>query len=88
MEKVFSAHPFNLVTKTDEYKKYDVTIVTTRVVFLDSSWVGLNTWANAENNSNGYVLYSDVLKSIKEHFHKKGIVIPYNYQNIVLKKDE
>lgn len=88
MEEEISNHPFYLDLRTDEDKKNGVPIVTTRVVSLDDSSVGLKAWANAENNSNGYILYCDVLRSIKERFDKEGIEIPYNYQNVIIQKSE
>lgn len=88
MEEEISNHPFYLDLRTDEDKKNGVPIVTTRVVSLDDSSVGLKAWANAENNSNGYILYCDVLRSIKERFDKEGIEIPYNYQNVIIHKSE
>ena len=88
MEEEISNHPFYLDLRTDEDKKNGVPIVTTRVVSLDDSSVGLKAWANAENTSNGYILYCDVLRSIKERFDKEGIEIPYNYQNVIIQKSE
>ena len=71
-----------------EDKKNNVPVVLTHVVSLDDSSVGLKAWANAENNSNAYVLYCDVLRSIKERFDKENIEIPFNYQNIIIKNEK
>ena len=88
MEEEIANHPFYLDTRTEDDKNNNVPIVTTRVISLDDSSVGLKAWANAENSSNGYILYCDVLRSIKERFDKENIEIPFNYQNVIIKNDK
>lgn len=88
IEEEIGKHPLNIDNRTETDKQNNAPLVTSRVVSLDSSSVGLKAWAYAANNSDGFVLYCDVLRSIKERFDKEGIEIPYNYQNVILKNEK
>lgn len=88
MEDEIKKHPLFIDNRTEEDKQNNMPEVTSRVVSLDGSSVGLKAWAYAANNSDGFVLYCDVLRSVKERFDKEGIEIPYNYQNVVIKKEK
>ncbi len=87
MEEEIKNHPLHLDNRSEQDKLSNVPEVISRVVSLDNSSVSLKAWAYANSTSNGFVLYCDVLRSIKERFDKEGIEIPYNYQNIIIKKD-
>lgn len=87
MEEEIVNHPLHLDNRSEQDKLSNVPEVISRVVSLDNSSVSLKAWAYADSTSNGFVLYCDVLRSIKERFDKEGIEIPYNYQNIIIKKD-
>lgn len=86
MEEEIKNHPLHLDNRSEQDKLSNVPEVISRVVSLDNSSVSLKAWAYANSTSNGFVLYCDVLRSIKERFDKEGIEIPYNYQNIIIKK--
>ncbi len=87
MEEEIKNHPLHLDNRSEQDKLSNVPEVISRVVSLDNSSVSLKAWAYANSTSNGFILYCDVLRSIKERFDKEGIEIPYNYQNIIIKKD-
>ncbi len=88
MEDEIVKHPLHLDTRSPEDIKNNVPGVVCRVVALDSSAVTLKAWAYADNAADGYTMYCDLLRSIKERFDREGIEIPYNYQNVIIKKSE
>lgn len=87
MEEEIIKHPFHVDNRTDLEKENNVPQVISRVVSLDSSSVSIKSWAYAENSADGFTLYCDVLRDIKERFDKENIEIPYNYQNVIIKKE-
>lgn len=87
MEEEIKKHPFNIDNRTQEEKENNRPEIITRVVSLDSSCVTLKAWAYAKNYKEGFALYCDVLRSIKERFDKENIEIPYNYQNVIIKNE-
>ena len=88
MEDEIVKHPLHLDNRSPEDIKNNVPGVVCRVVALDSSAVTLKAWAYADNAADGYTMYCDLLRSIKERFDREGIEIPYNYQNVIIKKSE
>ncbi len=62
--------------------------VIVRVLGLEDFSVKLRAWVWSEDPSKGFVLRTDLYKSIKEHFDKEGIEIPYPYRTIVFKNDK
>lgn len=88
MEDEVINHPLHIDNRTAEEKENNVPEVISRVVGLGNSSISLKVWAYSDNSSNGYIMYCDLLRSIKERFDKEGIEIPYNYQNVVIKKTE
>ncbi|MAW94456.1 MULTISPECIES: mechanosensitive ion channel family protein [unclassified Leeuwenhoekiella] len=84
MEDEVLKHPFHLDNRTPSDIENNVPAVVCRVISLDSSSVTLKAWAYAENSSNGFVMYCDLLRSIKERFDREGIEIPYSYQNVII----
>lgn len=87
MEEEILKHPLNLDNRTEEEKENNRPEIILRVVSLDSSSVALRAWAYAKNYKEGFILYCDVLRSIKERFDQENIEIPYNYQNVIIKTD-
>lgn len=88
MEEEVVKHPFHLDNRTPVDIENKVPAVVCRVISLDSSSVTLKAWAYAENSNNGFIMYCDLLRSIKERFDREGIEIPYNYQNVIIQKAE
>lgn len=88
MEEEVLKHPLHIDNRTTEDIANKVPEVVSRVIALDSSSITLKVWAYADNSSNGFIMYCDLIRSIKERFDKENIEIPYNYQNVVIKKTE
>ena len=86
MEEEVLKHPLHIDNRTEDEKENNVPEVITRVVGLGNSSVSLKTWAYSDTSSNGFIMYCDLLKSIKERFDEENIEIPYNYQNLIIKK--
>lgn len=88
MEEEISKHPLFIDIRNEEDKNNNVPLVTSRVISLDDSSVTLKAWAYAENNSNGFILYCDTIRSIKERFDEENIEIPFKYQNVIIKNEK
>ena len=88
MEEEVSKHPLHIDNRTAADIENKVPEVVCRVVDLGNSSVTLKAWAYADNAANGFVMYCDLLRSIKERFDAEGIEIPYSYQNVIIKQTE
>lgn len=88
MEEEVLKHPLHIDNRTPEDIENKVPEVTVRVVALANSSVTLKAWAYSNNTANGFVMYCDLLRSIKERFDAEGIEIPYSYQNLIIKQTE
>ncbi|MEO8535838.1 MAG: mechanosensitive ion channel family protein [Flavobacterium sp.] len=86
MKEEVAGHPLFIDTRTAEDKKKKMPIVTARVVALGASSVNVKTWAWAKNSMDGFVMYCDLLQSIKKRFDEAEIDIPYPQQVITIKK--
>jgi small-conductance mechanosensitive channel len=86
MEEEVVKHPLHIDNRTAENIENKVPELTSRVVALGNSSVTLKVWAYLNNASNGFTMYCDLLRSIKDRFDREGIEIPYNYQNVILKE--
>jgi small-conductance mechanosensitive channel len=86
MEEEVIKHPLHVDNRTAEDLENDVPEVISRVIALGNSSVTLKVWAYSDNASNGFVMYCDLLRSIKERFDKENIEIPYNYQNVIIRE--
>ena len=87
MEEEISKHPLHVDNRTPEDLRNNVPEVISRVIALGNSSVMLKAWAYAENAANGFVMYCDLLRSIKQRFDEEKIEIPYTYQNIIIKNN-
>ena len=85
MEDEVVKHPLHIDNRSPQDIENDVPIVTARVIALADSSVTLKIWAYSDNISNGFTMYCDLLRSIKERLDKEGIEIPYSYQNVIIK---
>ncbi|WP_418498323.1 mechanosensitive ion channel family protein [Flagellimonas sp.] len=88
MEEEIMKHPLHIDNRTAEDKQNNVPEVVSRVVALGNSSITLKAWAYSDTSSNGFIMYCDLLRSIKERFDEEKIEIPYNYQNVIIKKAE
>ena len=68
MEEEIVKHPLHIDNRTSEDIQNNVPEVVSRVVALADSSVSLKAWAYSNNASDGFVMYCDLLKSIKERF--------------------
>ena len=88
MEEEVIKHPLHIDNRSPEDVKNNIPEVISRVVALGNSSVTLKVWAYSDTSSNGFIMYCDLLRSIKERFDKENIEIPYSYQNVIIKKTE
>lgn len=79
------AHPNFIDHRSDEEKEAGILPVTTRVMGFGDSSVNLRSFIWSKDHSTGFVLKTDLHKSIKEQFDKQGIEIPFPYRTIVYK---
>lgn len=86
MKDEVAKHPLFIDTRSVEDKKKKTPLVIARVVALGPSSVNAKTWAWAKNSTDGFVMYCDLLQSIKKRFDEEGIDIPYPQQVVTLKK--
>jgi small conductance mechanosensitive channel len=88
MKEEIAKHPLFIDTRTAENKKQKAPLVVVRVVALADSSVTLKAWAWAKNSTDGFVMYCDLLQSIKKCFDEANIDIPYPQRVVTLKKDK
>jgi small conductance mechanosensitive channel len=88
MTAEIAKHPLFIDTRTAETKKQKTPLVVARVVALADSSVTLKAWAWAKNSTDGFIMYCDLLQSIKKRFDEANIDIPYPQRVITLKKDK
>ncbi len=78
-------HPLFLDNRTDEDKEEGRPEVVVRVMGFGESSVNLRAYAWAATSFDGFVLRTDLFKSIKKRFDTEGIEIPFPYRTIVMK---
>lgn len=88
MKEEVSNHPLHIDNRTTEDLENNVPLVIARVTALGESSVNLRVWAWAKDSSNGYVLYCDLLQSIKTRFDNEGIEIPFPQRTITYSKND
>lgn len=86
MKEEVAKHPLFIDTRTAEDKKQKKQLVTARVVALADSSVTLKVWAWSKNSTDGFVMYCDLLQSIKKRFDEAAIDIPYPQRVVTIKK--
>jgi small conductance mechanosensitive channel len=87
MQEEIAKHPLFIDIRTVESKKQNTPLVVARVVALGDSSVSLKSWAWAKNSTDGFVMYCDLLQSIKKRFDEANIDIPYPQRVITIKKE-
>jgi small-conductance mechanosensitive channel len=80
-------HPLFIDNRTVEEKKKNADDVVVRVTGLSDFSIDLKAFIWTDGNDNGYVLMTDLLKSVKQRFDREGIEIPFPYRTIVFKKE-
>ncbi|PAM95216.1 mechanosensitive ion channel protein MscS [Flavobacterium sp. IR1] len=88
MQEEIAKHPLFIDNRTPENKEQNTPLVVARVVALADSSVTLKAWAWAKNSTDGFVLYCDLLQSIKKRFDEANIDIPYPQRVVTLKNSE
>lgn len=78
-------HPNFIDHRTEEDKKNGEPPVTVRVMGFGDSSVNLRAFVWSKDHSSGFVMKTDLNKSIKEQFDRNGIEIPFPYRTIVYK---
>jgi small conductance mechanosensitive channel len=88
MREEIAKHHLFIDTRTAEDKKQKKPLVTARVVALADSSVKLRAWGWTKNFNDGYIMYCDLLQSIKNRFDEANINIPYPQQVVTLKENK
>ncbi|WP_426485661.1 mechanosensitive ion channel family protein [Flavobacterium sp. 2] len=86
MKDEIAKHPFFIDTRTKEAKNQKAPLVVARVVALADSSVNLKAWAWAKNSTDGFIMYCDLLQSIKKRFDEAKIDIPYPQRVVTIKQ--
>lgn len=84
MKEEVAQHPFFIDMRTATNIKENVPLVIARVVALADSSVNLKAWAWAKNTNDGFIMYCDLLQSIKKRFDAENISIPYPQREITI----
>lgn len=80
-------HPLFIDNRSQEEKDNNQPDVDVRVMGLSDFAVELRAYVWTNGNLNGFVLMTDLLKSVKQRFDREGIEIPFPYRTVVYKKD-
>jgi small-conductance mechanosensitive channel len=80
-------HPNCIDNRTSEEKNSGIPQVIVRLVSFGDFSINLRAYVWARNTPEGFVLQTDINKSIKKRFDEEGIEIPFPYRTIVYKKD-
>ncbi len=88
MQDEVAKHPLFIDTRTPENIANNTPLVVARVIALADSSVNLKAWAWAKNHGDGFIMYCDLLQSIKKRFDQEGISIPFPQREITIKNKE
>jgi len=86
MREEIMRHPMLIDHRAPEEKQTGTPQVIIRVIELGNFSIKLKAWAWAANAGDAFVMKCDLLKSIKEHYDRENIEIPYPYNNVIVKK--
>ncbi len=81
-------HPNCIDNRSEEDQKNEVPQVIVRVLGFGESSINLRAWVWTEDSGKGFVLRTDLYKTLKKRFDEEGIEIPYPYRTVVIKKNE
>lgn len=88
MRQEAMAHPDCIDARNAEQLADGEQQVRTAVIGFGDSSVNLRAWVWAPSQPEGFKMKCDLYKSIKEHFDKAGIEIPFPYRTIVYKQEK
>lgn len=82
IEEEISKHPSFLDTRTSLEIAQGIKAVTARVTTLGESSIQIRAGFWSEDFGKGFVMLCDLNKSVKEHFQRDNIEVPYPYYNV------
>ncbi len=88
LQKESEAHPNCIDNRTDEEKEEGNPLVTVRVLGFEESSMRLRAWVWSEDSGKGFVMRTDLYRTIKKRFDEEGIEIPYPHRTIVMKNEQ
>ncbi len=88
MQEEAMKHPNFIDNRSDQDKEDGIPPVVVRILGFGESSVNLRAWVWALDNGKGFVMRTDLYKSIKKRFDEEGIEIPFPYRTVVIKKDK
>jgi len=80
-------HHLTLDNRTEEQIEEEVPKVVVRTVEILEYAVRIRANVWAKDNSDAFVISCDINRTIIKRFKQEGIVIPYPYRNVLLKKE-
>tara|TARA_R110002051_G_scaffold229006_1_gene291062 strand:+ start:1642 stop:2499 length:858 start_codon:yes stop_codon:yes gene_type:complete len=86
MREEVSNHPLHIDSRAPEDIENNVPLAIARVTALGDSAVNLRVWAWAKDSNDGYIMYCDLLESIKTRFDAESIEIPFPQRTITYPK--
>ncbi|HKK10385.1 MAG TPA: mechanosensitive ion channel family protein [Bacteroidales bacterium] len=87
MQEEAMKHPNFIDNRSDQDKEDGIPPVVVRILGFGESSVNLRAWVWALDSGKGFVMRTDLYKSIKKRFDEEGIEIPFPYRTVVFKKD-
>ncbi|MGM0550449.1 MAG: mechanosensitive ion channel family protein [Bacteroidota bacterium] len=88
LREVSEAHPNCIDNRTDEDKEAGNPVVTVRILGFEESAMRLRAWVWSEDSGKGFVMRTDLYRTIKMRFDKEGIEIPYPHRTLVMKHEK
>lgn len=88
MEEEVAKHPLFIDRRSKEDIKKGIPLVKARVTALGESAVNLRISACAKDSADAYILYCDLLQSIKKRFDDEKIEIPFPQRVVTLVKSQ
>lgn len=79
------SHPNFMDHRSDEEKDKGIPAVRVRVIGFGDSSVNLRAYVWTADHTAGFLLKTDLYKSVKEAFDRDGIEIPFPYRTLVFK---
>jgi small-conductance mechanosensitive channel len=80
-------HPNCIDNRTEDEKNSGIPQVIVRLISFGDFSINLRAYVWTHSTPDGFILHTDINKSIKKRFDKEGIEIPFPYRTIVYKKD-
>ncbi len=87
MQEEAMNHPNFIDNRSQQDIEEGLPPVVVRILGFGESSVNLRAWVWALDSGKGFVMRTDLYKSIKNRFDKEGIEIPFPYRTVVFKKN-